>query len=228
MIYYGNHQSARPVSDSAAELAERIRSIVNETGCEKLNVIAHSKGGLDMRYAIARLGISEYVASLTTVNTPHKGCIYADHLLTTIPKTIQSGIANTYNKALSKLGDENPDFIAAASDLTASACAHLNEELPPFPSEIFCHSIGSVMRGAADGPFPLNLSYHVVSHYDGENDGLVSESSFAFGENYTLINPEGRGISHGDVIDLMRVNIKEFDVREFYVELVSDLKARGL
>ena len=36
-----------------------------------------------------------------------------------------------------------------------------------------------------------------------------------------------RGISHGDVIDLSRKNIPGFDVREFYVQLVKDLKERG-
>jgi triacylglycerol lipase len=30
------------------------------------------------------------------------------------------------------------------------------------------------------------------------------------------------------MIDLNRRNIPEFDVREFYVQLVSDLKQRGL
>jgi triacylglycerol lipase len=29
-----------------------------------------------------------------------------------------------------------------------------------------------------------------------------------------------RGISHGDVVDLNRENIPDFDVREFYVNLV--------
>ena len=36
-----------------------------------------------------------------------------------------------------------------------------------------------------------------------------------------------RGISHGDVVDLNRENIVGFDVREFYVNLVADLKNRG-
>ena len=52
-IYYGNHNSAAAVRDSAKELETRIRQIVEETGCEKVNVIAHSKGGLDTRAAIA-------------------------------------------------------------------------------------------------------------------------------------------------------------------------------
>ena len=45
-IYYGNHQSAASVENSSKELAARIREIVETTGCGKLNIIAHSKGGL--------------------------------------------------------------------------------------------------------------------------------------------------------------------------------------
>ena len=52
VLYYGNHQSAASVDGSARELSERIQSIINETGCEKLNIIAHSKGVLDCRKAI--------------------------------------------------------------------------------------------------------------------------------------------------------------------------------
>ena len=38
VIYYGNHNSAAAVRDSAKELAERIHQIIRETGCEKVNV----------------------------------------------------------------------------------------------------------------------------------------------------------------------------------------------
>ena len=72
-IFYGNHPSAASVADSAALLKERIEEILTQTGAEKVNIIAHSKGGLDCRYAISRLGISQQVASLTTINTPPQG-----------------------------------------------------------------------------------------------------------------------------------------------------------
>ena len=89
--------------------------------------------------------------------------------------------------------------------------------------------MGSVLTQADSGKFPLNFSYHLVKHFSGENDGLVSADSFAWGQSYTLLrNPGKRGISHGDMIDLNRENIPGFDVREFYVDLVSDLKAKGL
>ncbi|MCL1851465.1 MAG: hypothetical protein FWF88_00320 [Peptococcaceae bacterium] len=45
----------------------------------------------------------------------------------------------------------------------------------------------------------------------------------------TIVAPSGnKGISHGDIIDLTRKDIPGFDVCEFYVDLVNDLKNKGL
>ena len=227
VIFYGNHQSAASIADSAQELTCRIKCLVKELGCEKVNIIAHSKGGLDCRYAVSKLDAAPYVASVTTVNTPHRGCLFADHLLTKIPSNLKNRVAHMYNAALRKFGDTNPDFLAAVNDLTASCCAQLDSELTT-PANIFCQSIGSTMPKASGGKFPLNYSYHLVKYFDGPNDGLVSESSFSWGQAYTLLSPcSKRGISHGDLIDLNRENIDGFDVREFYVHLVSQLKEKG-
>lgn len=227
-IYYGSQQSAASVSACGQELADRIRSIVRETGCKKVNIIAHSKGGLDSRYAISACGAAPFVASLTTINTPHRGCIFADYLLQKIPLKVQNSVARKYNAALKKFGDANPDFLSAVQDLTASACARRNETLSDRP-DILYQSVGSKMNCAASGRFPLNMAYPLVRHFDGENDGLVSLESAVWGKHFTRLTvPDGRGISHGDMIDLNRENIPGFDVREFYVNLVKDLKEKGL
>ncbi len=233
-VYYGCQHSAASVADCGEELAQRIRDILAEADCEKVNVIAHSKGGLDMRYALQNCGIAPYVASLTTVNTPHIGCIFADFLLETFPESVKAKVADTYNKAARKLGDPNPDFLAAVGDLTATGCAALAPKLAgehnPEPlADIYCQSVGTLLPRARGGRFPMNVAYPIVRFFDGPNDGLVAETAFPFGEKYTLLTPKGkRGISHGDIIDLNRENIQDFDVREFYVELVSDLRERGL
>ena len=227
-IYYGRHQSAASVADSAKELNRRIRQIVEDTGCEKVNIIAHSKGGLDSRYAISVLGAAPYVASLTTINSPHRGCMFVDYLMKNAPNIVKDKIAVAYNSAMRKLGDENPDFIAAVTDLTAEACEK-REELLTYPEGVFCQSVGSVQNKASNGKFPMNYSYHIVKYFDSQSDGIVGESSFAWGERYQLITVKGdRGVSHADMIDFTRNNIEEFDVREFYVQLVSDLRQRGL
>ena len=226
-IYYGEHQSADCVDDSAKELEKRILQIIRENGYEKLNVIAHSKGGLDMRTALSKTSVAPYVASLTTVNTPHRGCEFADYLLNKIPESKQQLIAETYNRAAAKLGDPNPDFMAAVTDLTSAACSRRNETVRDVPG-VYYQSIGSVMEKPSAGRFPLNMTYQLVNLFDGKNDGLVGEKSFPWGSDFRMLSAAGkRGISHGDVIDLNRENFDGFDVREFYVQLVSDLKQKG-
>jgi triacylglycerol lipase len=226
-VYYGGQSSAMSVADCAAELKETIERIVNETGCGKVNIIAHSKGGLDSRFAISRLGCDRYTASLTTVNTPHRGCKFADYLLSKAGEGLRAKVSAAYNAAAKKLGDPAPDFISAVTDLTFEACGRINEECPDIPGVVY-QSIGSRCVKAGSGRFPLNLTYLIAGHFEGDNDGLVSVESMKWGESFTLLEPKGkRGITHADVIDLNRENIKGFDVREFYVGLVSDLKRRG-
>ncbi len=227
VIYYGNHQSADSISGSGRELSRRIREICRETGCEKVNIIAHSKGGLDCRAAISDPETAKMVASLTTISTPHRGCQFADYLLSRIPGEAQLRIASTYNSASKKRGDYAPDFMGAVSNLTSRFCSDFDTHTPA-PEGVFCQSVGSRLDKIVDGPFPLNFCSQLVKYFDGANDGLVGESSFCWGDNYIFLSTDGsRGISHGDVVDQTRENIPGFDVREFYVQLVADLKNRG-
>ncbi len=225
-IYYGEHGSAASVETSGAELAGRIREITEQTGCGKVNLIAHSKGGLDCRAAITRAGAASLVASLTTISTPHRGCLFADYLLKNIPPKVQRFLARKYNNAAKRLGDTDPDFLEAVGSLTAAACAQFNRQTPDAP-EVSYRSAGSGMRRPKGGKFPLNLTHRFVRQFDGQNDGLVAVDSMKWGERFTCAGGEGCNVSHADVIDLTRKNIDGFDVREFYVSLVQDLKARG-
>ncbi|MCQ2540761.1 MAG: triacylglycerol lipase [Lachnospiraceae bacterium] len=228
-IFYGNQRSAAAVRDCAVEIQKRILEIVEETGCDKVNVIAHSKGGLDTRAAITLPGVAEHVASLTTINTPHRGCEFAEYLLNKIPESIQTTVAGAYNAAAAKLGDKDPDFMAAVRDLTEDNCAIFNEEIKDMPG-IFYQSFGTKINSPFAGSrFPLNMTTKFVEMFDGPNDGLVGVESFPWGERYQFIEDKSpRGISHGDMIDLNRENFDAFDVREFYVSVVADLKNRGL
>ncbi len=226
-IFYGNQQSADSVEQSAKDIALRISEIIKQTGCEKVNIIAHSKGGLDSRYAISVLKMSPFVASLTTINTPHQGCKYAEHFLHKISKNKQKIVAYFYNRAFKKHGDPNPDFLGGVSALSYEKCQELNKIMPDMPG-VFYQSVGSKINHAFGGQFPLFLTYRIVKRYDGENDGLVGKDSWQWGTVYKFLHTEHRrGISHGDMIDLNRKDIKAFDVRQFYIQLVSDLRKKG-
>lgn len=228
--YHGNHDSAAAVKDSAKEIASRIKYITDDLGFGKVNIIAHSKGGLDCRYAVAKCGVADRVASLITVNTPHRGCKYADYLLTKISEGVQTKVASIYNKAMKKLGDADPDFLSAMNCLTESECCLLDKELSE-EEKVFGMiriSIGSHLNSAKDAKFPLRFTHDFVKRFVGANDGLVSVDSFSWGDRFIMLENTGkRGLSHADVIDLNCENIPGFDVREFYVKLASDLKNRG-
>lgn len=231
-IYYGGQESAGDVPTCALQLKSSIVRCLEETGAEKVNIIAHSKGGLDSRYCISMLGMAPYVASLTTINTPHHGCEFAEYLMNKAPENLRNTVAAAYNKGAKLAGDNNPDFIKAVTDLTKAGVERLNKQMEPMASQfdnIYTQSFGSKLNHATSGKFPLNMSYHFVKHFDGYNDGLVGEDSFQWGSDYHFLTNKGlRGISHADMIDLNRENIDGFDIREFYVGVVQGLKARGL
>ena len=57
-IYYGNQEALGTIAYNAEDIRNKIKEVLKETGCEKVNIIAHSKGGLDSRYAISCLDMA--------------------------------------------------------------------------------------------------------------------------------------------------------------------------
>ncbi|MBC3501279.1 triacylglycerol lipase [Pseudomonas sp. SWRI59] len=65
------------------QLLAIIEAICQRTGADKVNLIGHSQGALDARYAAAKR--PERVASVTSVAGPNHGSELADHLHRTAP-----------------------------------------------------------------------------------------------------------------------------------------------
>jgi hypothetical protein len=66
------------VAANALDLKAKIRSFLNVVKSKKVNIIAHSKGGLDSQ-ALAKLSQPDFqVLSLSTLSTPHRGSVVAD------------------------------------------------------------------------------------------------------------------------------------------------------
>ncbi len=74
----------------------------------------------------------------------------------------------------------------------------------------------------------LCIPYWILKKVEGPSDGLVTVESAAWGNfRGVLRNTRMRGISHGDMIDLTREDYRDFDVIEFYIQLVKELKEQG-
>jgi triacylglycerol lipase len=224
-VYYGNQEAFGTVEYNAQDIKEKILDIVKETGCEKVNIIAHSKGGLDARYMVSELEMGDYVASITMMSSPHKGVKFVD-IACHIPEVIYKGIAKAFNKYFKLIGDKNPDFYTATRQFSTYHSKNFNEEVKDV-EEVYYQSYATVMRNLFSD-YILTIPYLIVKLTEGDNDGLVSTDSAKWGEFRGILeNKHYRGISHGDIIDLRRDDYKEFDVIEKYVEIVSELKDKG-
>ena len=228
-VHYGRQQSSLSIADSAKELSEQIKEIIDETGCGKLNIIAHSKGGLDSRYAISCLDCAPHVASLTTINTPHRGCEWVDIILKKMSPKLVKHVESRYNAIFKKLGDASPDFMGGVNDLTRASASIFNSKVLDCEGILY-QSVMSQMSKAGSASFPLNIGYHIIKKEQNcANDGLVPIESAKWGHDLGLVKATSkRGISHADMIDLNRENIEGFKVRDFYIDLIADLKDKGL
>ena len=230
-IFYGKQQSADSVANIAAELKARIDEIVESEGCEKVNIIAHSKGGLDARMAASSCGCGSKIASITTIATPHHGSKTIDKLFA-IPRPLWNIAAFAVNNWIRIVGDKKPDFLKLCEDFTTEKMRIFNNNNPDVPG-VYYQSFACVMSH----PFSdINLSTAnvVIKHIEGPNDGLVSVDSAIWGETHAILRSNSfRGISHLDAIDLRRhcLTGKQgngiSDICKFYVDLVEDLRERG-
>src|SRR5439155_6766729 len=147
------------VQERAAELAAAVRSV----DAKRVNLVAHSLGGLDARYAISKLGLHDRVASLVTLGTPHRGTPVADF-----------GIAVAdplgLKRILGAIGFDTRVFY----ELTTAHMKRFNREVPDARAVWY----GSLIARAQSGLHPLLLPIHLALKQNaGENDGLVLSSS---------------------------------------------------
>jgi len=138
---------------------------------EKVILIGHSMGGLDARYAVARLGLAERVAAVVTVTCPHRGSPFADWVVQHLGQRL-GGI-----NLIRFLGLD----LRAIRDLTTSRCAAFNKRVKDVPG------IPYFSVSAAQQPDRMPIfavpSHRLIQEADGDNDGLVSVRSSTWGKH---------------------------------------------
>jgi triacylglycerol lipase len=154
------------ITDRASSLKA---SLDHEAPGEAVHLIAHSMGGLDSRYLISRLGMGHRVLSLTTLGTPHRGSSFADwcvQRLDRLARPIFERLGISYQ---------------ALHDLTVKSCRVFNELTPDDPSVRY-FSVRGRHSGGWFSP-EWQLPHRVVTMAEGQNDGIVSAASAAYGES---------------------------------------------
>jgi len=133
---------------------------------ERVHVIAHSMGGLDMRHALARVpGVKDRVASLVTIGTPHLGSTVAD--------AVKAGSGPVF--------DAVPRFVkdaltAGLSDLTTAGAATFNGETEHVPGPRYIAIAGNAALGGNE-LLLFQVAAAIGKQTKEINDGVVTRRS---------------------------------------------------
>lgn len=179
-VYHSNISWAAKVEIRANELRQNIIQILQKEKVEKVNIIAHSLGGLDARHMLFNFRHSdnfhERIASLTTVSTPHEGSPFADWGTENLPHVIP---------VAQKLGLT----LNAIYDLRVDRCRQFNNDPEVAAFETECEKTIKFQTFAGVQKFwgvfsALKLPYYIIEKEEGDNDGLVSVKSAKWRDRY--------------------------------------------
>ena len=204
-IFLGYQDAWGTYENNARQIATTVGDILKRTSSEKVNIIAHSKGGVDARCLISSLGMEAKIATLTTLSSPHHGAKTLGGLFR-IGKPVFKLISPLINALFRKLGDVSPDFLAVCKELSPRYMDEFNLTNPDQPGIYYQHYAAVMNSVLSDLVF--SFTYLIIRICDGANDGIVALSSMQYGsaENFKGILYTGRrrGVSHGDLADYRR------------------------
>ena len=222
-VYIADTDGFGSIENNAEQLKRYILRVCNAEKCDKVNIIAHSKGGLDSKYMILNLGMEERIASLTTLCTPHRGSLVASRVWSW-PRPIKRFIAfwiNTSYRLIAR--DEHPDALRACEQLR-----WVDEDIVThdFSGKVYCQSFSTTLKKGRDC-FILALPMRVIRRFDArESDGLVCHESSKFG-NYRGECIRDMSISHSQIIDFFAKKKQREKVYDFYRNLCREFSDMG-
>lgn len=196
-----------------AERAGQLRDFLDrELPNQAVHVLAHSLGGLDSRFLITRLGMASRILTLTTIGTPHRGTAFADW------------IVNRCGRVATPFAEAFDLPLGAICDLTRDACRSFNERVLDAPGVRYFAVAGQFTPGLFDVEW--QMPFRIVRAAEGDNDGVVSIASAAFGEDMQIWD--------GDHLALVnwlgrrpRLRGRKYDLLPKYARLIHRLADEG-
>lgn len=195
--------SVQPIASSTQRvltLKKKLDDIFKQTGARKLNLIAHSQGGVDGRLLISLHNYGDVVASLTTISTPHRG-IPVPNLL--VPPSQELGESNMkkYNQLYPN--DKRVKYFSWAG----ASCGILDR------------SCRKKRNDETIDPL-LVATFNTLKALRGDNDGVVPVSSAKWGTYLGEITAD-----HWDEVgQVADRNNKSFNHKDFYLNEAKRLR----
>lgn len=212
------------IETRAENWVKLIEKFCTDGGYEKVNVIAHSMGGLDMRCALTNLGIANRVESLTTLATPHHGTSLADLIMKT-PELVMEKLSEMFDW----FGDSmypktKSDALGSLEQLT---CRYMQEQFNPKHPDVegvsYYSYSAAVGKGTKHSINPV-LKFQNLQIFDkeGENDAFVSIESAKWGEHLKTVP-----LSHLAQMHLQMNKETERIYEKFWLEALQVLAKKG-
>lgn len=202
-----------------------VLKLADEFNIDKFNIIAHSMGGLDARYAITHLGLNKYVDSLTTISSPHQGSSLAEFAIDT-PEEVKSKLASFMDWMGNHLyPNVESDTLGSLKQLTRDYITEVFNPNTPNSDDVSYYSYSAAVGKETETSLkPVILKYQNQHIYEKEgiNDGFVSVKSARWGEYFNCIN-----LSH---LEQIHFNIDKDRIpvwRKFWFEVAKMLASRG-
>ncbi len=210
------------------QLAPQIDTALSSWRARKVNLIAHSQGGLDSRRVISTLGYGDRIASLTTISTPHHGTPLADIALGLLPgdnALILDFMLGLVGASPQQSSDAEASF---ASMTTAYVDGEFNPQNPDDPRVRYFWFAGrtclSLLECGDIVDAPISLGYTTLAVLAGLNDGVVPVSSAQWGEGSGTIDAD-----HFDEVGQVAGDTgPNFSHLDFYRARLESLAALGL
>ena len=210
------------IENNAKQLKKQIEDMLIRYKVDKVNIIAHSKGGLDSKYLIKELEMEKHVASLTTLCTPHKGSKIADKLLS-LPKWIVKILEFWLNLIYKVFKDENPNCLEVAKQL--KSIDRIEDETHNFSNLVYCQSYSTTLKRSRDD-FIMGVPLVFSKKYEKDKtDGMVSNHSAIFADYKGDCLEES--VSHSEIVGYSLSKKKRKRIEEFYIKLCDELKEMG-
>jgi triacylglycerol lipase len=240
-------------AERGAQLYEHVKAVIRETGAAKVILIGHSQGGLDSR--VVAHDHPELVAAVVTVGTPHRGSPLGDVAEKAVSdpqaRAAIDALVRLFGDALWSQARKETSLFAALGQFATPGITAFNAKYTDAPGIPYLSVAGrsGLRRGegacdAVDRPLfitewdstvdPTNVGLNASELYleqnwfDPEpNDGLVTVSSAKWGRFLGCV-PADHLDEIGQLLGAKPGLSNEWKYVDFYMDLVSMLRARGL
>ena len=228
LVFTASLDPYNSVEIRSGQLADQIDFFLLEGHARKVNLIAHSQGGLDSRRVISTLGYADRVPSLVTVSTPHRGTELCDVALGYLPGPGQAALSFLLEWLGARATGAESDAMAS---FEAMSVERVVEEFNPANPDI--EGVSYVSYAGRTCPFgitcgdicdiEIQFAYDLLWLLAGANDGIVPVESAIWGDYRGEIPAD-----HFDEIgQLFGITGPNFDHKEFYSTLARDLAQEG-